>query len=280
MSEGLVARTLVNSFVDGPGNRYVVFLQGCNFNCLYCHNPETINLCNSCGVCVVTCPAGALQKADGLVTWQADICVSCDKCIEVCPYSSQPKAVSMTAREVVVGIKKYERYISGVTVGGGEPTQQPEFLADVLRLVKEETGLSTFVDSNGSASREVWELIRPYLDSTLIDLKAFDDTVHQKLTGWSNGQVLKSIELLSSWDKLYEIRLVIAPGYTDNMDNLRDTVKFLLSLDNEVGLKLIKFRPFGTKGEAKDWPVPEDSLIDAMVDEAKALGLKRVKRSL
>lgn len=48
------------SSVDGPGNRTAVFVQGCNFNCHYCHNPETRAVCISCGDCVATCPAGAL----------------------------------------------------------------------------------------------------------------------------------------------------------------------------------------------------------------------------
>ena len=49
------------SSVDGFGNRTAVFLQGCNQNCLYCHNPETIHMCKNCGACVNTCPAGALM---------------------------------------------------------------------------------------------------------------------------------------------------------------------------------------------------------------------------
>ena len=57
---GLVTDTIAFSNVDGPGNRFVVFLQGCNFDCIACHNPYTINLCNHCGDCVAACPSDAL----------------------------------------------------------------------------------------------------------------------------------------------------------------------------------------------------------------------------
>ncbi|WP_257979896.1 4Fe-4S cluster-binding domain-containing protein, partial [Aeromonas salmonicida] len=55
-----VSRWLPFSCVDGPGNRLVLFLQGCNFRCPGCHNPHTMGLCDHCGDCVATCPSGAL----------------------------------------------------------------------------------------------------------------------------------------------------------------------------------------------------------------------------
>ena len=64
---GLVADTLEFSAVDGPGNRFVVFLQGCTFDCLACHNPYTINPCVDCGECVDQCPSGALGFALGML---------------------------------------------------------------------------------------------------------------------------------------------------------------------------------------------------------------------
>jgi pyruvate formate lyase activating enzyme len=66
------------SSVDGPGNRTSIFLQECNINCKYCHNPETRNLCINCMACVEKCPTGALLNVDGKVTFDYNKCVLCD----------------------------------------------------------------------------------------------------------------------------------------------------------------------------------------------------------
>ena len=67
MNKAPVNKIIPSSVVDGPGNRTAIFFQSCNFNCRYCHNPETINMCISCGACVETCPVQALSFKDGKV---------------------------------------------------------------------------------------------------------------------------------------------------------------------------------------------------------------------
>src|SRR5512139_897446 len=97
---GWINHILPQSFVDGPGNRVVVFLQGCNLNCLYCHNPYTINLCTDCGLCVDTCPSGALSITEGRVYWNREVCTECDTCIQTCPYNSSPRIMSMSSQDL------------------------------------------------------------------------------------------------------------------------------------------------------------------------------------
>ena len=76
------------SAVDGPGNRTAVFVQGCNFNCRYCHNPETRSLCRSCGECVEKCPKQALYIENGKVLFHPELCCGCDTCIKTCRFDA------------------------------------------------------------------------------------------------------------------------------------------------------------------------------------------------
>jgi pyruvate-formate lyase-activating enzyme len=100
-TRGLVASSLRSSLVDGPGNRHVLFLQGCNFDCVACHNPSTINECDSCAVCVDRCPLDALTLAGGEIVFELDACDGCDLCIAACPSDSSPMAREMTVDEVI-----------------------------------------------------------------------------------------------------------------------------------------------------------------------------------
>ncbi|MDR0388198.1 MAG: 4Fe-4S binding protein, partial [Treponema sp.] len=126
-----VNRILRSSIVDGPGNRAAVFLQGCNYDCVYCHNPETISLCRSCGLCVGVCPAGALPAAAEIepggfpgagIRWRQEKCVLCDACLKACPHNSSPRVRLMRPEEVMAEIEPSLAFIRGVTVSGGECT--------------------------------------------------------------------------------------------------------------------------------------------------------------
>lgn len=87
----VVNKIIHSSVVDGPGNRAAIFLQGCNFKCTYCHNPETIHLCMGCGKCIEQCPTGALHMENATVKWEETLCCECDACIHSCPYLSSPR---------------------------------------------------------------------------------------------------------------------------------------------------------------------------------------------
>lgn len=219
---GLVAGQVPFSAVDGPGNRYVVFLQGCGFDCLACHNPATI-------------PAH--------------------------PKGLRPVAAS----EVVAGIIDAAPFLTGVTVTGGEPTGQPDFVHELFTGLADDprtARLTRFLDSNGDAPAEVWAQLAPVTDGAMIDLKALDDDAHLVLTGQSNVRVLAAIRDLAARGVLHEVRLLLVPGLNDGDAQLDRTARWLLGVDPTVRVRVNPFRRFGTRACARDLLVPgDDDLI-------------------
>ncbi len=277
---GRVNKILTHSLVDGPGNRAVVFLQGCNLHCLFCHNPQTLNVCNACGVCVDECPQSALTLAHGQVHWDAQRCAECDTCTEVCPNFSTPRTRYMTPAQVWCEIEPLSPFLSGVTVSGGEPTEQPEFLIALLTLVKQLSNLSTFVETNGCASVQDLQRLLPVLDGAMIDLKAMDAAVHRRLTGQDNAAVKTAIRFLAFHSKVHSVRVTVVPGYNDSLENAAATARFIADLSPNIRLRFLRFRAHGTRGSAQSWESPPDTLMDELVDAARAEGLRYVSRSI
>ncbi|MCE9621486.1 MAG: YjjW family glycine radical enzyme activase [Actinomycetia bacterium] len=249
--KGLVTNTITFSTVDGPGNRFVVFLQGCNFNCVACHNPYTINVCNDCGECVDTCPSGALTlDAIGAVQWNESACTGGDTCISVCPYDSTPKARYAEVADLVAKIRRAAPFLSGITVSGGEATQQTEFVHALFSAVKADQELcllTCFVDSNGAAAPDTWLALSDTMDGAMIDLKCLDPEIHRTMTGQPNDMVLASIHQLHAMGLLYEVRLLLLAGINDDPALLRSTAAWLADIDPEMRVKVIGFRNHGVR---------------------------------
>lgn len=260
---GLVTDTIAFSNVDGPGNRFVVFLQGCNFDCIACHNPYTIHVCNNCGDCVAACPSGALDfSLTGAVDWNRDACAGTDACLEVCQWDATPKALRRPVWEIVAEIRKAAPFLSGITASGGEATQQVDFVRDLFAAVKADPALAhltCFVDSNGATGRQTWTSLLPVMDAAMIDLKCFDPEIHCTMTGQPNDQVLDSIRYLASVDRLHEVRLLLVPGVNDDPSLLDRTARWLADLDPTMRVKLIGFRKHGVRPATRRLvePTPE-----------------------
>ena len=275
MNKALVNRILPFSSVDGPGNRMAIFFQGCNFNCRYCHNPETINRCCHCGLCVKICPVGALSQKESKVLWDSEKCVGCDACLTECRSKSSPKAVFMTVEEVMRAVRRVKPFISGITVSGGECTLQKDFLVELFQEVHK-AGLTAYVDTNGSIDFSEEKELTTALDKVMLDIKSFDEEEHIMLTGVSNVTVLKNAAYLAKLDKLYEVRTVIVPGLLDNRRNVTETGRLIAELNPHIRYKLIKFRPLGVQDCMKNTPVPSDELMGELIDCARAAGCKNI----
>lgn len=275
MVKGLVNRIIPFSFVDGPGNRTAIFLQGCNFNCLYCHNPETINQCNNCGLCVSACHYNALSIVEGKVIWDKEACEKCDECLEACNRNSSPKAVEMTAEKLVGEIRKVKSFISGITVSGGECTLQSEFLTELFKEVKK-LGLTTFVDTNGYIPFKDKKDLLEVMDKAMVDIKSYHSEEHKRLTGKDNKTVLENVRFLANIDKLYEVRTVIVPEVLENYYNVDNISRLIAELNPNTIYKLIKYRPLGVRTNIIQSYTPSDEMMKELYDIAKGKGLKDV----
>lgn len=272
-----IAGVVRSSAVDGPGNRYVLFLQGCNFDCTACHNPTTIGRCDACGACVPTCPHGALSfPAPGVVAYDTASCDHCRACIAVCPIDADAAIRVAPVTTVLDEIRPLAPFLSGITVTGGEPTIQADALAALFAALKADPDLghlTTLVDTNGTLPPHRWSRLLPVLDGAMVDLKAASADLHQRLTGHDNTQVKETIRFLSSVGKLTEVRLLVVEGVTDTDDELDAWAVFVASVDPDVPVRLMAFRHTGTREKARAWPETTPEAVERVREHLTARGL-------
>lgn len=274
----VVNKIIPFSSVDGPGNRTAVFLQGCNFSCQYCHNPETIGRCTQCGQCVRVCPAGALTQDEGRIVYHKEKCTGCDTCLHICPHLSSPKTREMSVAEVVAAVKRNMPFIRGVTLSGGECTCQKEFVYELLLELQKE-GLSCYLDSNGSLDFAQETELLAVTDQVMLDVKAFDSTEHQSITGTDNETVKKNLAFLAKANKLFEVRTVIVPGLFDARQTLREVAGLVLPYAQryDIRYKLIAYRSMGVREPYRSrFCSPEPETMEALKVMLQEMGWRNI----
>jgi pyruvate formate lyase activating enzyme len=244
------------SINDGPGIRITIFLKGCPLNCIWCHNPEGISpnkqklynhaRCIGCGTCVDSCPNRALRlTSEGIVT-DADLCDLCGICADVCP----TKAMEMSGREVTVEeimkrVRKetlmMDQSAGGVTISGGEPMMQKEFLVELLDACGRE-GIHRAVDTTGFTRAEGLLEVAKRTDLFLYDLKMMDPGRHRKYTGVDNDLILKNLQILAESGANINIRIPLIRGVNTDEENIRQTAAFVASLAGSK--KLVSLLPY------------------------------------
>ena len=256
--EGIVTEIMRFSLKDGPGIRTTVFLKGCNMFCGWCHNPETLTLkpqlmrypalCIGCGACLGTCRYGALESVGGVIVHVRDKCVSCGACADNCysgalVMSGVKMIVADVMAEVMQDIDYYRNSGGGVTVSGGEPACQPEFLLELLKAAKA-AGIQTAIESNMNADWAVYEEILPYLDLVMLDIKHNDDAEHMRWTGVGNVKLLENVRKITDL-KPTIVRVPIIPGVNDNAAVIAGIAVIIKGLKNIECIELLLYNPLG-----------------------------------
>lgn len=192
---------------DGPGLRYVLFLQGCPLRCKFCHNRDS---------------------------WSTDI------------------NRLMTVEEVLNDYERYKTYYKrgGITVSGGEPTMQIDFVTALFKECRAR-GIHTCLDTSAGlyskASRDKHIELLKYTDLVLLDIKHIDDASHKWLVGGSNKQILEFAKLLDETGNDTVIRHVLVPTINDSDEFLIKLRDFLDTLTNVVGIDVLPYHNFGTR---------------------------------
>jgi len=287
---------------DGPGIRTIVFIKGCPLRCKWCSNPEGFfaekdliyfrNLCKSCLDCVLKCPHGAISQVKNGEGIDIDrgICVRCGTCAGFCYFEALRIAGrEASAQELLDDIAKdlvfYKRSGGGLTESGGEPLSQPEFSAALLAGARA-LGMNTAVETSCCAPAGALRQVLPHADNVFIDLKLYDSQRHQKATGVDNSQILSNIRLAA--EELAEsaaliLRMPVIPTVNDDVENIRQSAGFILSLSRVVPLELLPYHEFakskhlglGIKYEPESMGIvpPSKESMEQVADTFRRLGV-------
>lgn len=245
---------------DGPGIRTTVFLKGCPLRCKWCHNPEGLNgriqlkyldeKCILCQWCKMVCGNKVHTFGENTHLIDFSACIACGKCVAECPSTalelvgeeiSPSKLVSQVCED-----KVFFGQEGGLTLSGGEPMLQPEFVYEIFCEAKK-AGLHTCLDTSGYAKWEKYERVLPVTDCFLYDVKAYSADIHRKATGVDNQIIKGNLRKLCRYEKPVYIRTPVVNGYNATLDEMQKIADFLKGLPI-VGITLM---PYHTLGQSK-----------------------------
>ena len=223
---------------DGPGVRFVVFMQGCIMRCRYCHNPDT---------------------------WEIGA------------------GTERTAKDVLSEAVRYRSYWGengGITVSGGEPMLQIDFVTELFRLASAD-GISCVLDTSGAPFREDAEYLKKFhalmehCSLVMLDIKHIDPAAHKDLTGRDNGNILAMARRLSGMGKPMWIRYVLVPGINDSDEVVSRCGEFISTLKTVERVEVLPYHSMGApKWRALGYEYTLDDVVPPSKDLVEAVRKK------
>lgn len=247
---------------DGPGIRTTVFLKGCPLRCRWCHNPESqiisdelsfdMNKCCFCGACLDVCENNIHKFKEGTHYLNREICNTCGKCADICSTGAleiigKVMSVEEVMQEVLKDKTFYKNSSGGMTVSGGEPLMQFEFVYELLKCAKE-YDIHNCVETCGFAKKEYILKIADFTDIFLYDWKLTDDVLHRKFTGVSNAKILENLKAIDTIGSKIILRCPIIPNVNDNSEHFKGIANIANSLKNIIAIEI---EPYHSLGENK-----------------------------
>lgn len=277
---------------DGKGIRTLVFLKGCPLRCKWCSNPESQRLeqerafnptrCLTapvCGRCVDACPSGAITKIDDQLCDDREKCTECFACVQACPSSAQScygetQTVDLVLRRVEEDGVFYARSGGGLTLSGGEPMVQPDFVLALLREARARR-INTAMETCGHCDWGGMAKACALLNSLIFDVKCMDSAKHREFTGVGNELILKNFTRLCEEfpDLPLMVRTPVIPGFNDTEEDILAIREFISRRPN-VRYELLPYHRMGQpKYEyiGKRYPYEGVVLNDAVMKRLQAL---------
>jgi len=259
---GVITHIQVYSLHDGPGLRTIVFMKGCPLKCKWCCNPECIShdieiefygsKCINCGKCLEACKQMAVNpdmEVKSGFKINKELCNQCGECTKVCITGAlKPGGKVISIEDIIKKVKKDQYFYltskGGLTISGGEPLYQFEFIYGLLKQSYNEN-IDNTLETSGFAPWKYYEKILPYLNLVFYDIKHMDSVIHKQWTNVSNKIILNNLIKLSKTGIPIIIRLPLIPQFNINEDNIIKTARFIASLDNIQEVELMPFHQLG-----------------------------------
>ena len=258
---GLISSIQHFSLGDGTGIRSTVFMQGCNLHCSWCHNPETIpqkpvllynpHLCIGCGQCAKACPENAHGFHGSKHVFNQALCTTAGECARACPSGSlKISGKYMEAQEVLAIILEDKDFYTasggGITISGGEPLLQPEFVSVIAKECAK-NNIHVIVDTAASLGFASFQKVMPYVGTFYVDIKSGSREAYRDEIGGSLCVVLDNMARLIKEGCDLVARIPLIPGFNDDKEQGYEIARLL----KDARVTQVHILPFHRMGSGK-----------------------------